>query len=701
MATDQDVVSSCEWECDRVSYLLPSLLLFLLYLALRWPPVQRMARLGVKAAAWGLWVTLCWVLELPIHRPDTEPGWGKERGGTQGHGSSPGLAIGPSPDKSWGRERGMGLGLGLHPALSPAPGPTLACKPTALARFLLQHCCSLARPRLASWPRGDPHLQTLSGLLLGGLTAGDQGQEEVNFTRDHLLLKDGGVVALDWAVGVSGREAAGQERGKEHHPGGKALGCHTSTPPILLLIPHYWGGVTPHLRGLCRMALRQGFYALVFHRRGTGGCPLTTPRLTEYGDSADLVQTVAYVRSRHPSSVLVAVSEGSGSGLLLSYLGECGSSSYLTAAACISPVLQGQLWFDTPPPPLYRWAVLVQRKLQLSRYASALSGVFDVDRALHCSSLRDFEETLFCSALRPDIPHHPTSHTPTPGARTASATPTTKPVAAVLPLNTPHLTGPHNTKLEAKTVSPTHASTPRVPTARAGDTAPHQHTPHHSTGPLQPGAPASTSGAPASTSGARSGLAGASGVGGVAAWVLGERGHPARDWESYWERNEPLRDADEVAVPVLCLCSRDDPLLPPPSTLPLALFQNNPYFLLALTETGGHCGFGLEEGGQGEGEVGGNWSNVSVLENFRVVAEFLKGEERKGTRWGGVGGVRAQAGGGRGAVPCYPPRRKRESMMKRERPSTQSHTQEHLNDGWGGGRGGEEGQFTWQRSYTR
>lgn len=73
------------------------------------------------------------------------------------------------------------------------------------------------------------------------------------------------------------------------------------------------------------------------------------------------------MRSRHPSSVLVAVSEGSGSGLLLSYLGECGSSSYLTAAACISPVLQGQLWFDTPLPPLYRWAVLVQRKLQLSR----------------------------------------------------------------------------------------------------------------------------------------------------------------------------------------------------------------------------------------------------------------------------------------------------------------------------------------------
>ena len=34
-------------------------------------------------------------------------------------------------------------------------------------------------------------------------------------------------------------------------------------------------------------------------------------------------------------------------------------------------------------------------------------------------------------------------------------------------------------------------------------------------------------------------------------------------WGDYWERNEPLRDADEVAVPVLCIRSLDDPLLPP------------------------------------------------------------------------------------------------------------------------------------------
>uniref|UniRef100_A0A3B4YEK6 Abhydrolase domain containing 15 n=1 Tax=Seriola lalandi dorsalis TaxID=1841481 RepID=A0A3B4YEK6_SERLL len=394
-----------------------------------------------------------------------------------------------------------------------AAEPRFICKPTALAKYLLRHCGSLAKPRLAPWPRGDPHLQTLSSLLWG------QHGDTIQFSRDNLLLRDGGIVAVDWAVGTGVGEAVGRKRWegrKEYHSGGKALGYFTSTPPVLLLIPQSWGGMTPHLKALCHQAVRQGFYVVVFHPRGTAGCPLTTARLTEFGDPADLEQAVAYIHSRHPSSVLVAVSEGSGSGILLSYLGEHGSSTYLTAAAAISPVLQGQLWFETAMPPIYRWGALFHRKMQLRR------AVLDVDRALGSSSLRDFEERLFCSS----------------------------------------------------------------------------------------------------------------------------------DWDSYWERNEPLRDADEVAVPVLCICSRDDPLLPPASTLPIPLFQSNPYFLLVLTDKGGHCGFTMEA----------SWSHNVVLEYFRVAADFLKGEERNGARWGG------------------PPRPQAPGQSRVD---------------------AEEGNFTWKRSYTR
>uniref|UniRef100_A0A3Q3ADX8 Protein ABHD15-like n=1 Tax=Kryptolebias marmoratus TaxID=37003 RepID=A0A3Q3ADX8_KRYMA len=393
-------------------------------------------------------------------------------------------------------------------------------------------------------PRFFSHLLFIYFQLCG------QHGDNIQFTRDHLLLKDGGVVALDWAVGTRLGEAAMRKR----WDGRKALGCFTSAPPVLLLIPQSWGGMSPHLKLLSLQATRQGFYVVVFHHRGTAGTPLTTARLTEFGDPADLEQAVSYVHSRHLSSVLVAVSEGSGSGVLLSYLGEHGSSTYLTAAAAISPVLLGQLWFEAAMPPVYRWAALFRRKTQLSSFR----GVLDVDRALSCSNLRDFEEALFS--------------------------------------------------------------------------------------------------------------------------------HQAKNWESYWERNEPLRDADEAAVPVLCICSRDDPVLTPASTLPLSLFLNNPYFLLVLTDRGGHCGFTLE----GREEMDdGIWSHSVALEYFKVVAEFLKDGEREGASWRGE--VNGQIGQ-RSRVNAGVSSRGRRATVTR-RPRAQVMEQSCTDDG-------EGGNYTWRRSYT-
>lgn len=181
------------------------------------------------------------------------------------------------------------------------------------------------------------------------------------------------------------------------------------------------------------------------------------------------------------------------------------------------------------------------------------------------------------------------------------------------------------------------------------------------------------------------------------AWALGERAYPARDWESYWGRNEPLRDADEVAVPVLCICSRDDPLLPPASTLPLSLFLSNPYFLLVLTETGGHCGFTMEgteqadEGTINEEDDEAVWSHIAVLEYFKVVADFLKDGERVGVSCRGPfdnsnSGQRSRTN------TMSLPRRRRANMMRRSRPQTCE--QSCMDDR-------EGGNFTWKRSYTR
>ncbi|KAF6715755.1 Abhydrolase domain-containing protein 15 [Oryzias melastigma] len=462
-------------------------------------------------------------------------------------------------------------------------GARFICKATALAQHVQQHCSSLNTSNLASWPRGDPHLQTVSGQLCG------RYGDPVQFTRENLLLKDGGMVALDWAVGTRHDDGGVRKRWeprREHQLGRKGLCCFTQTPPVLLLIPQSWGGMTPHLKLLSQEAMRQGFYVVVFHHRGTAGSPLCSARLTEFGDPSDLEEAVAYVHSRRPSSALFAVSEGSGSGVLLSYLGECGSSSHLTAAAAISPVLLGQLWFETPMPTIYRWGALFHRKQQLSRYENSLRGILDVDRALTSSSLKEFEESLFCASA--------------------------------------------------------------------------QHQQQQS--PLKGLAPS-------------------------LAWTLGERAHPAKDWEGYWGRNEPLRDADEVAVPVLCVCSRDDPILLPASTLPLSLFLSNPYFLLVLTDRGGHCGFTQADEGREEEEEK-RWSHILALEYFRVVADFLKYEENEETCWRRPleGGQSAQR---RTETPAVP-RRRRTNVMRR----TKAQSTEHSDDA-------ERGTFTWKRSYTR
>ncbi|GMH83891.1 hypothetical protein TrVE_jg5461 [Triparma verrucosa] len=62
------------------------------------------------------------------------------------------------------------------------------------------------------------------------------------------------------------------------------------------------------------------------------------------------------------------------------------------------------------------------------------------------------------------------------------------------------------------------------------------------------------------------------------------------DAKAYMRRISPLRDLEEVSIPLLNLHALDDPLLTP-STIPLNLPNLNPYIMFGLTPTGGHCGW--------------------------------------------------------------------------------------------------------------
>lgn len=61
-------------------------------------------------------------------------------------------------------------------------------------------------------------------------------------------------------------------------------------------------------------------------------------------------------------------------------------------------------------------------------------------------------------------------------------------------------------------------------------------------------------------------------------------------FDQFLERNDPMRDVDDISVPVLCVSSTDDPVCKQEET-PHDIFQFYPNMLLVATEHGGHCGF--------------------------------------------------------------------------------------------------------------
>ncbi|KAM4796399.1 protein ABHD15-like [Rhinophrynus dorsalis] len=356
----------------------------------------------------------------------------------------------------------------------------LIYKPSALANYLVRHCRTFHGFCNVKWLwRTFPSLQTLVGVL-GPMDKG------VHFVREYLQMSDEGLVALDWAV------KPGQHQKRRRS-------SSNSTVPILLVIPNSFGKITRNTSKMCHLALTHGYQAVIFNRRCQNGCPLSTVRLQQYGDPDDLREVIQYIRHCQPSSRLFAAGEGTGAGLLLSYLGECGSSSYITAAGCISPLFRLQDWFESGCPWLWQLLLLFYQKMYLSRYATALGQVINTERLLASRTLKELEEILFCQTK-------------------ASNNPT---------------------------------------------------------------------------------------------------------WDSYWEKNDPLRDIDEVAVPVLCICSQDDPIRgKPQTTVPFELFETNPHFFLLLTRYGGHCGFIKED------LSGTMWSHNVLLDFFKSTVDFLAMEER-------------------------------------------------------------------------
>ncbi|XP_041348022.1 protein ABHD15-like isoform X2 [Gigantopelta aegis] len=337
--------------------------------------------------------------------------------------------------------------------------PRLYFKESSLAQHVLTRCLSLRRPlRLPFWSQ-NAHVQTVLGLMSREPTT-------TEFFREYVQMPDDGVIAIDWA------------------PGAKYL-CKRN--PIVIVIPGLIGNATG-VAQVCHEAISNGYRACVFNRRGYGDSFLTTPTLQSYGDPSDLRSVVNFMKDRYTNSPIAVVGVGAGADLLLSYLGQFGSSSRLIAGVCVSPSYDSEDTFVNQIPKLYEKSYLMHIQSILGRYSKSFSSVIDLKAALNAKSLKDLDRHVHCP------------------------------------------------------------------------------------------------------------LSGCS------------------DLEEYWENNSPMRDVDDICVPVLCFNSLDDPISVK-RNIPYDIFKSYLNFFLVTTERGGHCGFV-------EGATGTSWTVKPAVEFITAMLEF-------------------------------------------------------------------------------
>lgn len=379
---------------------------------------------------------------------------------------------------------------------------TILCKATKVQTVIYNRDSTLSRHIIKniSWTcdnymvpvwASSPFLQTL-------LTPFLLGKPFCNFKRDYLLLNDRGIVAMDW---YNPQKSSGKSKPDRlnYCNGFKKSRTLTVRKSKLILI------VVPDMNENCfsmsyvsAEAVKRDFSVVVFNRRGNGGSALTTPKLQSYGDTSDLRQLVKYVRDRYPRQGIISMGFGSGADLLLSYLGDYGSSSFFLASVAISPLYDPQTnlcdsdqHLSILNKPLHLLHLLREKWL-LYKHSSSIPQNVDIYETLKSANFKELFQNSY--------------------------------------------------------------------------------------------------------------------------YKLNEN----RDPEQFWERNNPLRDVDDISAPLLCISSLDDPFCSP-DTIPYDIFSIYPNMSLVTTEIGGHCGYVESSEETGEWK---SWAVSLAMDYIQSVITF-------------------------------------------------------------------------------
>lgn len=227
--------------------------------------------------------------------------------------------------------------------------PCLYFKKSRISVVIKKGCKLLNQDYKPTFWARNRHLQTILPWIWW--------QEELEFKREYLQMADKGVIALDWVVVDDDK-------------------IITKVSPVMLLIPDLTGAAAD-LVSACTEVLARKFRPVVFNRRGHGGTSLSTYRLQSFGDASDLDEAIEYISHMYPYSEIFAIGFSTGSGLLMSYLGETGVATKLNAAVCISPCYDAEALFKSKSiPEPYNWLWTLKLK-SILRQHPCLGNVID------------------------------------------------------------------------------------------------------------------------------------------------------------------------------------------------------------------------------------------------------------------------------------------------------------------------------------
>lgn len=156
-------------------------------------------------------------------------------------------------------------------------------------------------------------------------------EEPVRYTREPLILPDGGQVALDWALPVKQVNNEGTHLHGRYYPY-KA----PKDTKILFLIHGLTGGSeTNYIQTLVNAAIRKGYRTVVMNQRGVNQS-LTTPKPFHGGNLDDLEYSIDHVKKLYPDAPIVALGTSFGGNQLIRHLGTVGEKTKLTAGVLLA-----------------------------------------------------------------------------------------------------------------------------------------------------------------------------------------------------------------------------------------------------------------------------------------------------------------------------------------------------------------------------